>query len=418
MTGRGLPAGRLSGRLRVPGSKSFTNRALVAAALVSGESRLVAPLVADDTRAMASALARLGARVETGEEWIVAGPLAPRGTDEVLLDVGPAGTPARFLLALLAALPGRYLLDGSPRMRERPMGPLVTALREIGASITPVGREGFLPLRIEGRTLRGGAVRIRGDVSSQFLSALLLASPLVPGGLELDVAGPLASAAYLDMTRRTIAAFSRGPARFAVPGDDSAACFPIAGAVASRGRVELEGLYLEPEQPDAVFREWARSAGAEVSLVGSGERTVLVVDASALGEVRPLDADVDAAPDAALPLAAMLAFAGGTSCLTGVERLREKESDRLAAAVELLSAAGSAARVETRASGPALVIEGRRGARRGASFRSQDDHRVAMAAAVLALTLPGRSELDDPGVVSKSYPGFFVDWESLVGSTR
>ena len=416
MTGRALPAGRIHGRLRVPGSKSFTNRALVAAALTRGESRLVAPLAADDTRTMASALARLGARVETGAEWVVAGPLAPSPTDEIVLDVGPAGTPARFLLALLAALPGRYLLDGSPRMRERPMGPLVTALTEIGASITPLGRDGFLPLRIEGRTLRGGTVRIRGDVSSQFLSALLLAAPLVPGGLELDVVGPLSSEAYLEMTRRTITAFSGGPARFAVPGDDSAACFPIAGAVASRGRVELEGLYPEPEQPDAVFREWARAAGAEVSLSGSGEDALLVVDASAPGRVRPLDVDVDAAPDAALPLAAMLAFSSGTSRLTGVDRLREKESDRLAAAIELLVAAGSEARVEGGPRGPSLVIEGSRGVPRGASFRSRDDHRVAMSAAVLALTLPGRSDLDDPGVVSKSYPGFFVDWERMTSS--
>lgn len=416
MTARRLPRGRLTGRLRVPGSKSFTNRALVAAALATGESRLVAPLVADDTRTMASALERLGARVERGADWLVRGPLVPGGPDEILLDVGPAGTPARFLLALLSALPGRYLLDGSSRMRERPMGPLVEALRSAGASITPVGREGFLPLRIEGRMLRGGAVRIRGDVSSQFLSALLLASPLVPGGLELDVVGTLASAAYLDMTRRTVAAFSGGPARFAVPGDDSAACFPIAGAVASRGRVELEGLYPEPEQPDAVFREWARAAGATVSWSGSGEESILSVDASPLGAVRPLDADVDAAPDAALPLAAMLAFADGASCLTGVSRLREKESDRLAAAVELLAAAGAAARVERRAGQDALVIEGRSGRPRAASFLARDDHRVAMSAAILALTIPAGSEVDEPGVVSKSYPDFFVDWERLTRS--
>ena len=344
MTARPLPAGRAAGVLRVPGSKSFTNRALVAAALVDGESRLAGPLDADDTRTMAAALARLGARVETGAEWVVTGPLRPQGRDEVVIDVGPAGTPARFLLALLAALPGRYLLDGSRRMRERPMGPLVEALRQAGAVITPVERDGFLPLRIEGRTLRGGAVRIRGDVSSQFLSALLLASPLVPGGLELDVDGLLASAAYLDMTRRTISAFAGGPARFAVPGDDSAACFPIAGAVASGGRVELEGLYGELEQPDAVFRRWAEGAGARVTFAGEGERARLVVDATGLDRVRPLRTDVDAAPDAALPLAAMLAFASGTSRLTGVARLREKESDRLAAAAELLTAAGRSAK--------------------------------------------------------------------------
>ena len=412
-----LPAGRLSGRLRVPGSKSFTNRALVAAALAAGESRLLGPLDADDTRTLAAALERLGAHVERGQgEWQVTGPLAPAVESALLLDVGPAGTPARFLLALLAALPGRFVLDGSPRMRQRPMGPLVEALRSLGASIEPLEREGFLPLRVEGRTLRGGTVRIRGDVSSQFLSALLLVSPLVPGGIELSVDGPLASASYLAMTRRTIAAFARGATPFAVPADDSAACYPIAGAVVSRGSVELEGLFAEPEQPDAVFRSWAEAAGAAVFWRPGPEGDLLVVDARGLARVRPLAVDVDQAPDAALPLAAMLGFAGGLSRLTGVARLREKESDRLEAARDLLTRAGAVASVEAGTGEPGvLVIDGPRGHPATAHFSAHDDHRVAMSAAVLALTLPGVSTLDDPGVVSKSYPGFFADWESLVG---
>jgi 3-phosphoshikimate 1-carboxyvinyltransferase len=216
------------------------------------------------------------------------------------------------------------------------------------------------------------------------------------------------------MTRRTVAAFSRGPVRFAVPGDDSAACFPIAGAVASRGRVEVAGLYEEPEQPDAVFREWARRAGAEVGFVGEGESRALLVDASRMTSVQAIEADVDPAPDAALPLAAMLAFAGGTSILSGVARLRDKESDRLSAALELVSEAGGVARVESSASGDRLVIEGERGVPRKASFHSRDDHRVAMSAAVLALALPQDSDLDEPGVVSKSYPAFFGDWNRLL----
>lgn len=416
-----LPVGRLSGELRLPGSKSVTNRALVAAALLPGESVLLHPLDADDTRTLARCLGALGAEVETSADaWRVRGPLRPPA-GELLLDVGPAGTPARFLAAICAALPGRFVLDGSPRLRERPMGPLVEALRALGARVEPLLREGFLPLRIEGGTLRAGKARLPGNVSSQFVSALLLAAPLVPGGLEVEVDGPLASADYVELTRRTAAAFAAGPCRFAVEGDDSAACFPIAGAVVSGGRVGLLGLARDSVQPDAVFRSWAERAGAKLGWTESDAGDLLVVDAS---EGRalvprplplPVDADVDAAPDAALPLAAMIAFARGSSRLRGARRLREKESDRLEAAVDLLRRAGAAPRVVEEGEGPALLVDGAAGEPRAAAFAAHDDHRVAMAAAVLALALPAGSTLDEPGVVSKSWPRFFEEWSRLAG---
>lgn len=419
MSGRLLPTGRLRGRLRVPGSKSVTNRALVAAALRSGTSRLLHPLDADDTRTLAAALEALGARVSRGgAAWSVTGPLAPLERERTF-DVGPAGTPARFLLALLAALPGRWVLDGSARMRERPMGPLVEALRGLGAEIEPKGRDGYLPLLVKGRRLRGGRVRVRGDVSSQFLSALLLASPLCEEPVALDVEGPAVSGAYVDVTRRTLEAFAHGPCDFLVDGDDSAACFPIAGAVLSGGRVELLGLSRASAQPDALFRRWAEEAGGRLAWAeddGNGTRLVVEGPAPAPGvRLAPLSIDVDAAPDAALPLAALVAFGGGTSRLSGVARLREKESDRLAAAIELLSSAGAVAREERDADGrPLLVVDGAAGVPRAAAFRARDDHRVAMSAAVLALALPRGSMLDEPDVVSKSYPRFWDDWSSLL----
>ena len=414
-----LPSGRLAGRLRVPGSKSLTNRALVAASLAAGRSELVCPLDCDDTRVLAEALGRLGAEVRRGDRsWIVEGPLTGAPGSERTIDVGPAGTPARLLLALTAALPGRFVLDGSPRMKERPMGPLVEALASRGARIEPLGREGFLPLRIEGGTLGAGSVSIRSDVSSQFVSALLLASPAVAGGLDVRTEGRAASGSYVELTRQVLAVFAPEgrprPARYVVPADDSAACFPIAGALVSRGRVELEGLDPDSAQPDAVFRRWAASAGGALRWEGSGEGAVLVVEGAAR---RGLDADVDPAPDAALPLAALVAFAGGASRLRGVARLREKESDRLAAAEDLLARAGAEARVEAGPGEEGLLVDGPRGRPVRADFRAWGDHRVAMAAAVLALSLPEGSTLDDPGVVSKSYPSFWSDWRSLV-STR
>lgn len=411
-----LPRGRLEGTVRVPGSKSLTNRALLSAALAPGRSEIVAPLDSDDTRALARALARLGAKVSFGSgSWEVAGPLRAPAGEEVVLDVGPAGTPARFLLALLAALPGRFVLDGSPRMRERPMGPLADALRSRGARVEAIEREGFLPLRILGGSLAPGEVSVRADVSSQFVSALLLVSPIVPGGLTVRTEGRPVSGAYVELTRRVLDVFAPDgvyrAARYVVPGDDSAACFPIAGAVASGGAVRLLGLDRGSPQPDAVFRRWAVEAGGRLGWEEGAEGPVLVVEG---GEAGPVDADVDAAPDAALPLAALVAFARGTSRLRGVSRLVEKESDRLSAALDLLGRAGAECRVESVGESPVLVVDGEAGRRRRADFHAWDDHRVAMSAAVLSLTLPDGSTLDAPGVVSKSYPAFWRDWASLL----
>ena len=412
-----LPRGRLEGTLRLPGSKSFTNRALVAAALAPGESELVHPLDSDDTRVLAEALGRLGAGVDFRRDaWVVEGPLRPPRVEELHLDVGPAGTPARFLLALLSALPGRFVLDGSPRMRERPMGPLVDALRSRGARIEAIDREGFLPLRVEGGTLAGGDVSVRADVSSQFVSALHLVSPVVPGGLKVRAAGRPVSGAYVELTRRVLEAFAPEgvyrPARFVVPGDDSAACFAIAGAVVSGGSLRLEGLDPDSPQPDAVFRRWAVEAGGRLRWEGAGEGAVLAVEGGAPGG--PVEADVDPAPDAALPLAALVAFSRGVSRLAGGARLREKESDRLSAALDLLGRAGASARVADGDARPALVVDGPAGLPRRAGFAASDDHRVAMAAAVLALGLPAGCTLDAPEVVSKSYPRFWDDWATLV----
>ena len=425
---RPLPRGRLAGSLRIPGSKSLTNRALVAAALAEGESALFNPLDSTDTRALAAALKLLGAEIFfEGACWRVRGPVRGSREGSVFLDVHDAGTPARFLAAILPAIPGRYVLDGTPRLRERPMSPLFEAIRTLGADVTFLGRAGFLPVSIRGGSLRGGRVRIRGDVSSQFLSALMLVSPLVPGGIELDVEGPLSSASYLALTRRVLDGFGASPgggyrpSRFRVSGDDSAASFPIAGALVSGGRVTLRGLAPDSEQPDAAFRAWAAAAGGtlEWERAPDGEEALTVTgpDGGARS-LLPVDADVDAAPDGALPLAALVAFAGGTSRLSGVARLREKESDRLAAALDLLARAGAVAREERDGHGPVLVVDGRTGTPRAAEFAAHGDHRVAMSAAVLALALPAGSTLDDPGVVAKSWPGFWETWEALGQPTQ
>ena len=237
------------------------------------------------------------------------------------------------------------------------------------------------------------------------------------------MAGPVASAAYLALTDRVLKGFGAAPgggyrpAHFRVPGDDSAACFPIAGALVSGGRVTVRGLARDSEQPDAAFRSWAAALGGTLAWEtdAEGEEALAVTGPrGGARALRPLEADVDAAPDAALPLAAALAFAGGTSRLTGVARLAGKESDRLATAVDLLARSGASARVETGADGgPVLAIDGTRGAPRAAAFAAHADHRVAMSAAVLALVLPDAT-LDDSSCVAKSWPRFWEAWNPLV----
>lgn len=303
------------------------------------------------------------------------------------------------------------------------MSPLFEAIRNLGGDVTCLAREGFLPVRIRGGALRGGRVPIRGDVSSQFLSALMLVSPLVAGGIELAVEGMVSSAAYVSLTRGVLDVFSAGPgkgyrvARYRVPGDDSAACFPIAGAALSGGTVALRGLASSSAQPDAAFRGWAAAAGATLVFTHGteGEETLTVSGPpGGARALRPVDADVDACPDAALPFAALVAFAGGTSRLAGAGRLREKESDRLAAALDLLALSGAVAREERDARGPVLVVEGSTGVPRSAAFAAHGDHRVAMSAAVLALALPEGSTLDHPESVRKSWPGFWRAWDALL----
>lgn len=406
---RTLPTGRLCGTVRIPGSKSYTNRALVAASLSSQPWVLHNPLDSDDTRTLARALSLLGAEVSLQEgAWKVDGPLRPTsGPDPVVLEIGPAGTPARFLLAVCSALRGLFVLDGSPRMRQRPMGDLTAALRQLGADIEAIDREGFLPLRIRGRELSGGTVRIDGSVSSQFISALLLIQPLLKTQLEIEVLGKPVSGAYVDMTRETLEEFATGSGHYEVPGDDSGACFFMAGAAVSEGSVRLEGLRRRSIQPDAVFRSWVEQAGARVFWSDG-----LVVEGPKVADLRAIRTNVDGAPDAALPLAALLAFAGGNSRLDGTRRLREKESDRLEAARDLL------ARISTPAAtgddGGFLEIQGWPGTRPAATFDAHDDHRVAMSAAVLALRGDGGSTLTGSESVSKSFPQFFELWESLV----
>lgn len=431
---RPIPAGRPArGRLTPPPSKSVTHRYLNLVLLSGAPARVGRPLLAEDTRLFLGALSALGWSVEATEE---AAELRPLGSPPPAAELfcGNAGTLFRFLTASVATLPGRWRIDGTARLRERPVGPLVAALRELGARVEAAGREGHAPLTVSGGTLRGGRAALDAGESSQYLSALLMASLRAPAPTEVRVRA-LTSEPYVELTRTAIRRFCKEapegdpvsevpggyrvlPARpvpprdLVVEGDWSAACYPAAAAALTGGRVLLEGLDPSSSQGDRGFLELLVRMGARVSWTRDGAE----VEGGALDAV---EVDLSATPDQVPTLAALAPFARGTTRIYNVANLRIKESDRLRALAEGLSRCGVP--VEERPDG--LVIPGCWSADRiGVRLTGErvvvdpaGDHRIAMSFALLGLRRGGIG-VAHPEVVAKSYPGFWRDLETLVGA--
>ncbi len=412
------------GPIHAPPSKSSTNRALVLAALSSERVELIRPLDSDDTRALARCLAAMGAVIEpTAAGIAVHGPLGRSANDEVVLDAGASGTAARFLAALAAGVRGRYCVTGSPRLRERPMAELVAALRSAGASVVEAGSPGFLPLSIRGGSLRAAPVAVDASRSSQFLSALLLAGVAVDGGLSVRPEGSVASAPYVDTTLRTLAEFGHsvrhaptgeievergtaGPRSYEVPGDWSSALPFFAATGIAGGQVSVTGLSWPSPDADA------RALDAIESMGIATERSPTTIRARGeRGSLAPVAVDARDFPDAVPVIAALAASAEGESRLRGIGHLRFKESDRIAAVATLAQEAGALAF----AGAEDLSITGplRRRGKGLLRLPTFDDHRLAMAAALLSLAVPG-TLIENPGCVAKSYPGFFRDLETIL----
>jgi 3-phosphoshikimate 1-carboxyvinyltransferase len=391
-----VPSGRRTrGRLRVPPSKSLTHRYLNLALLSGAPVVIERPLFAEDTRLFLAALGRCGFQVEeAGEDVRLAPGARPEG--EVEIFCGNAGTMLRFLVATLTVVPGRWRLDGIPRLRERPVGPLVEALRRLGARIDYVGAEGYVPLRIEGGTLRGGTTTLDAGESSQYLSALLMAALRAPEEVVVEVP-TLTSRPYVDVTIAAAAAFDghverAGPrayrvrpsalrgGRARVEGDYSAACYPAAAAALTGGEVILDGLSPDSRQGDREFVDLLVEMGAGVSWKGEDLRI------RGTGVLKGIKADLSGMPDQVPTLAALAPFAEGETLIHNVAHLRIKESDRLAAMAAELKKMGADARVDP-----------------------HGDHRIAMSCALVGLRRPG-VVIDHPEVVAKSYPGFWRDF--------
>jgi 3-phosphoshikimate 1-carboxyvinyltransferase len=400
--------------VRVPGSKSLTNRALVAAALATGTSTLHGALFADDTEAMIGALLALGLDVRTDPAAARiavtgCGGAVPPGPATV--DVRLSGTTARFLAPLLALGRGRYELDAAPPFRARPMGPVLDALVRLGAGVTPLGTPGHLPVAIEARGVRGGRVEVAGDVSSQFLSGLLLAGPAAPDGLTVQLTTELVSEPYVELTLDTMRAFGarvqRPDARtfvvepggyvagtYQVEPDASAASYLLAAAAITGGRVRVEGLGAAARQGDAGFADVLATMGAEVHRDATG------TEVRGTGQLHGIDVDLGDLSDTAQTLAAVAVFADGATRVRGIGFIRRKETDRIAAVVTELRRLGIRAEEET----DGFVVHP--GTPRPGRVRTYHDHRMAMSFALLGLVVPG-IEIADPGCVAKTFPTYF-----------
>ena len=430
------PIRAVRGLVVLPGSKSISNRTLLLAGLAAGETLIRDVLDSEDTQRMTDALRVLGVRVSNG------GPRALRvfgaggafAVKKAELFLGNAGTAMRPLTAVLALCGGEYRLSGVPRMHERPIGDLVDALRQLGARLDYMGDDGFPPLAIHPALLSGkNEVSIRGNVSSQFLTGLLLALPLLQQRTRVRVVGELISKPYIEITLNTMRQFGvaverdgwtsfsvpaaaryKSPGEVYVEGDaSSASYFLAAGAISglsNEGLVRVQGVGRASIQGDVRFTELLEQMGATVTLGDNWIEATANADAKRRGKLKALDADCNHLPDAAMTLAVAALFADGASTLRNIGSWRVKETDRIAAMATELRKLG--AQVEEGADYLKITPPQSSVLSPGVAIDTYDDHRMAMCFSLAALGgVPLR--INDPRCVAKTYPEYFAVLSSL-----
>lgn len=408
----------------LPGSKSITNRALLLAALCEQQVTVVHALHSEDTQVMQESLRRLGFRVEQreGGTIVVQGEGGRIPAQQAELWVANAGTAARFLTAMVALGRGTYRLDGTPRMRQRPIQPLLEALNALGAEAVSELGTGCPPVVVRGRGLHGGEVSVRGDISSQFLSALLMVAPYAGHGVTVRVEGDLVSAPFVQMTLRMMAQFGvqaqwegehitvPAPQRYHLPGealyrvepDATAASYFFAAAAITGGRVWVRGLSRESLQGDVRFVDILEQMGCRVRWLPEG------VEVTGTGGLHGVDVDMSDISDTFITLAAVAPFADSPTRIRGVEHARYQESNRVTAVATELRRLG--VQVEEHPDGLTVYP----GTPHGGTVHTYQDHRIAMAFSLIGLRVPGVA-IADPDCVEKTFPHFFETLQELEG---
>lgn len=412
------PASHADGRITLPGSKSISNRTLLLAALASGNTDIRDVLASDDTARMLESLTKLGVKLEQiGEhDWRVHGCAGNVQNKQADLFLGNAGTAFRPLTAALAFSNGDYQLSGVARMHERPIGDLVDALKQAGANISYLGQPGFPPLKIApAQANLSLPIKIRGDVSSQFLTALLMALPLSKQQACIDVVGELISKPYIEITLNLMAKFGvqvqrdgwqrfniaansvyTSPGQLCVEGDASSASYFLAAGVIA-GSVTVDGIGQNSIQGDVRFAEALSLMGGEISY---GENHITAKKAN---RIKAIDLDCNHIPDAAMTLAILALFADGTSTLRNIASWRVKETDRLTAMATELRKVGASV-VE---GSDYLQITPPTAIKANAVIDTYDDHRMAMCFSLVSLAgVP--ITINDPACVNKTFPDYFA----------
>ena len=426
------PVARVQGAVRLPGSKSISNRILLLAALAQGETAIVDLLASDDTAVMLAALRSLG--VQWHEEQTatgtihhvtgVAGVLPNKSAD---LFMGNAGTAIRPLTAALAVIGGDYTLHGVPRMHERPIGDLVDALNAAGTHIEYTGNPGFPPLHIKQGKITTERLSVRGDVSSQFLTALLMVAPLMAReqAITIDVVGELISKPYIEITLNLMRRFGvkveqqgwqsftigagqvyQSPGTIHVEGDASSASYFLAAGAIGGGPVRVEGVGKDSIQGDVRFAAALELMGATITM---GDNWI---EASGKGVLKAIDADFNHIPDAAMTLAVAALYADGPSTLRNIASWRVKETDRIAAMATELRKVGAVVEEGAdyiKVTPPAVIGP--------ATIDTYDDHRMAMCFSLASLdgaARPGAAmRINDPKCVGKTFPEYFAAFAAI-----
>lgn len=417
------PVKRVSGEVKLPGSKSLSNRALLLAALSPTETKLLNLLRSEDTERMVDALTQLGVSITLSRDWQKCSVRGNNGLfnepNDTRFFLGNAGTAIRPLTSILALMRGDFVVDGDEYMRERPISHLVDALRELGAKISYLGAEGCPPIKVSGGNIRGGKVNIRGDISSQYLTSLLLSLPLAEKDSEITVIGEQVSKPYLDLTLDIMEKFGvlahhenhqkfevagrqsyESPGTYLIEGDASSASYFFAAAAILGGTVRVKGLGINSIQGDIEFLDVIEKMGA---VVNKNEEWIEV----SKGELVGIDMDLNHIPDAAMTIASMALFAEGRTSIRNIYNWRVKETDRMFAMSTELRKLG--ATVET---GDDFIIIDPPEKINSCSIDTYGDHRIAMAFSLASLS-DAHIVINNPECTAKTFPDYFDVFASI-----